>query len=285
MRGVPLGSHQIIASIIGYQQQWISLRVTDTTQYVLTFRLKTQNVQMAPVEIKGTDPVEWKEQLLQFKSMFFGSTSNAAQSSLLNPEVLDFSYDEKRDEFTATACAPLIIINRALGYRLRYHLKYFKKTSVLSQFYGVAQFEPLPHENADEMIHWKLNRRETYKGSRRHFFAALFQKNLEQEGFTITSITKPRRQISATDRIGANLDPESVVSEGVSIHEKRFSFQGVVQVIYGGLLSGRASSIELTQNAVTFFRNGEVADPLELVIDGFWATQRVAEFLPNDYEP
>jgi len=148
----------------------------DTTVKEIVFRLKTQNIQVSPVVIEGSEPTEWKRNLKKFLAEFFGSTPNAAECKLLNPEVLDFAVEEYTSEFTATVCEPLVIENKALGYRLYYYLQYFQLKNKQHHFFGTGNFEQLHTESTEEIKRWKINRENTYHGSKRHFFPHYFIK-------------------------------------------------------------------------------------------------------------
>ena len=286
IKTVPYGTHQVIASIVGYVPKFVTVDMIDTTEKKIVFRLKSQNVQLSPVIIEGSEQPEWKQNLQKFIAQFFGLTPNAAQCKLLNPEVLDFAGDEKTSELTATVRAPLVIENNALGYRLRYYLKYFKLKNEELYFNGSVEFEQLHTESADEIMQWKINRRNTYIGSRRHFFSTLFHKNSKEEGFEITSIPNEQFRSVGFYRNGVEVDPDTLVADGETIYEKKLSSRDILQVVSGGgLFNKRISRLELKYNSIIIFSNGEIAEPLGILTFGYWSTQRAAEFLPSDYEP
>ena len=177
LKNVPYGVHQIVASMVGYEPQIMTINMMDTLEKEIKFRLKLKNIQFSTIVIEGSEPIEWKHNLRRFIKEFFGSTPNASQCKLLNPEVLDFAFDKNTSEFTATVREPLVIENKALGYRLNYYLKYFKLNNKELQFYGIENYELLHTDSKEEIERWKINRQNTYHGSIRHFFSALFHKN------------------------------------------------------------------------------------------------------------
>ncbi len=300
IKDVPYGIHKVVASIVGYVPQIVTVHITDTTANNIVFRLKLQNIQLSPVNIEGSEPKEWKLNLRKFLTEFFGSTSNAEECKLLNPEVLDFAVDEKTSEFVATVREPLIIENNALGYRLCYYLKYFKLTKKVLQFFGEARFDQLEARSAEESSRWKVNREDTYYGSRRHFFSTLFHNISKEKGFNVKSISKIKNQqpdfyrietgsyinVSGSYRTEERVNPEDFVADGASIYEKKLSFPGSIQVTFSkGLFNSKISQVELEQSSVTIYSNGEIAEPLGVLTSGYWSTQRAAELLPWDYEP
>ena len=300
IKEVPYGVHQVVASIVGYEPQSFTVHIIDTTKHELMFRLKVRNVQLSPILIEGSEPKEWKRNLQKFIDQFFGSTPNAAQCKLLNPEVLDFTIDEKTSEFTATVREPLVIENKALGYRFHYYLKYFALKNKVFQFFGIAKFEQLQTANSEEMERWKINRQNTYRGSIRHFFCALFHKNSEEEGFQVKSI--PNKNDLSTEfhgntpgsysniagfyGNGEEVNPNTFVVDGKTIYEKILSFPEKLQVVFGNkIFTKKISLVELLQKSITIYSNGEIAEPLGILASGYWSTQRAAEILPSDYEP
>ena len=300
IRDVPYGIYKIVASIVGHVPQIVTVHITDTAANNIVFRLRLQNIQLSPIDIEGGDPKEWKRNLQKFLTEFFGSTSNAEECKLLNPEVLDFAVDEKTSEFVATVREPLVIENNALGYRLYYYLKYFKRTKRTLQFFGEARFDRLETRNAEESSRWKVNREDTYYGSRRHFFSTLFHNLSKEKGFNVKSISKKQNQqpdfyrietgsylnIPASYRTEETVNPEDFVADGASIYEKKLSFPGSIQVTFSkGLFNSQISQVELEQTSITIYSNGEIAEPLGVLTSGYWSTQRAAELLPSDYEP
>jgi hypothetical protein len=142
-RDVQLGKQQIVASLVGYVAQTKSVHLTDTTKYELEFHLRQQPVQVAGVEIEAREPIEWKRNLQRFLKDFLGSSQNAEQCKVLNPEVLDFAIGGT-GLFTATARAPLEIQNLALGYQIKCFLDYFTSSEKPIKLTPNQSREPAP---------------------------------------------------------------------------------------------------------------------------------------------
>ena len=90
LKSVPLGTQQVVASIVGYRLETWTLRLTDTISHEVEFRLRPRAVLMPGVLVEEKDPVEWKKYLQRFLDSFLGSGPNAGRCHLMNPEVLDF---------------------------------------------------------------------------------------------------------------------------------------------------------------------------------------------------
>lgn len=82
--------------------------------------------------------------------------------------------------------------NKALGYRIQYLLTKFEyHLEERSFFYsGYPQFQEMLPKNNDEKKRWAKKRQEAYQGSIMHFMRALYNNQLEQEGFEIHQMLK-----------------------------------------------------------------------------------------------
>jgi hypothetical protein len=285
LRGVPLGTQQIVASIVGYGLETWTLQLTDTITYETEFRLRPRELQMPGVLVEARDPLEWKKQLQRFVDSFFGAGPNSNLCKIMNPQVLDFQVDMQKDQFLATARAPLLIENRALGYRFTYILRRYIESPQLFQFLGVTHFEELRPRDAQESARWKENRRRVYYGSRRHFLASLIHKTWREDGFEVNSIHKTPPRMALMWRAGNEVDADTLLRPGRAAYERRISFDGMLQVIYSQSGRHEFSLIQLDQPVVTIYANGLVSPPLRMVTQGYWSSQRAADMLPTDYEP
>jgi hypothetical protein len=285
LKGVPLGTQQIVASIVGYFLETWTLRVTDTSANEIEFRLRLRELQMPGVVVEARDPVEWKKNLQRFVDLFFGAGPNSAECTLTNPQILDFQVDEQKNQFIATAREALQIENRALGYRFTYFLRRYVETPQLLQFLGITHFEELRSRDTQETIQWNANRRRVYFGSRRHFLSALVRKTWREEGFEVNSIRKTPVQMALLWPNGYEVNADTLLGPGRAAYERKLSFNGMLQVIYNRGRQQEFSLVELNQPVVTIYVNGLVENPLQMVIQGYWSGQRVADLLPTDYEP
>jgi hypothetical protein len=295
LKGVPFGTQEIVASIVGYAPQTKILRLTDSSTYEVEFRLKQRPVQIPGLEVEAKAPKKWKRYLRRFIDVFFGSTPNAEQCRLLNPEVLDFALADP-DIFTATARAPLEIENRALGYRIQCFLDFFSDAPTVvfpvvdmtlpsiprkTEYVYRTRFTPLEPENEEELTRWKENRRKTYYGSERHFLYSLVRKNCKAAGFEVDSVYSRLRGSPIWTAVNA----DKLFGRGDFVFERKLFFSGVLEVVYKADGVTQNSIIQLSQPIVVVQTDGLLADPLSITTYGYWATQRAAEMLPIDYSP
>jgi hypothetical protein len=86
-------------------------------------------------------------------------------------------------------------------------------------------------------------------------------------------------------RAGNEVDADTLLRPGRAAYERRISFDGMLQVIYSQGRRQEFSLIQLEQPVVTIYANGLVENPLRMVTEGYWSSQRAADLLPTDYEP
>jgi hypothetical protein len=143
LRDVQLGNQQIVASLVGYVAQTKMLHLIDTAIYEMDFHLRQQPVQVGGVDVEAKEPKEWKVSLQRFLKEFLGSSPNADQCKVLNPEVLDFATGGT-GMFTATARGPLEIQNLMLGYQVRCFLDYYTSSEKPLKSIPSQSREPRP---------------------------------------------------------------------------------------------------------------------------------------------
>lgn len=198
------GNYDLLIQVIGFLPQNKNVVIANKTVDVEI--VLTENVtELSEVVIKA-DPNR-QRYINIFKDAFIGSTPNAKQCKILNPEVLQTDYDQSKRVLTVTATDFLIIENKALGYRIKYLLNFFEndeKANVV--FYsGHPHFEEL--EKKESRIKRYIKPREVaYAGSSQHFFAALYHNHTKEEGFQIYKIAKVHNKNRPSDEvINANI--------------------------------------------------------------------------------
>lgn len=183
--GVPPGAYRLVASFIGYRTAVQDIRVGSTDAGPFALTLEPTGVEGATVTVEAEGDARWRRRYERFRRILIGESENAAQTEIENPWVLDF-----RDRFgalTATARAPLVIVNRALGYRLHYDLTAFEATDTRIRYDGEERFEELAPADAAEAARWATARTLAYRGSLRHLLQAMRDGRAEADGFAFTA--------------------------------------------------------------------------------------------------
>ena len=311
--GVPLGTHELVASFVGYEPQTERLRLTQAEALTVDFRLALRVVDTDGVEVTAASPKRWQRQYKNFEKFFLGISRNASKTEILNPDVLDFEVDEAKGEFVARARAPLQIENRALGYLLHFVLEDFQlnERRRLLRYRGRVGFTEMQPEDDREARRWARRRLDAYNGSLRHFLASLVRDELGDEGFMVLS-EEDSRATAYSGVPGArpstrvnNIHPDDILTAGELDFERRLDFTGYLKILYfkevpssaylkyreyanRGLRANedeQVSWISLNRPGVLFTTDGHVEDTYALTKFGYWYFERVAELLPYEYRP
>ena len=305
---IPEGAYHVVASCLGYDVYNVRLSLSSAT-IPLKIRLKAVIIPFQEVVVSATVPERWRKQLERFRKLFLGSSPNAKECKIVNPEVLDFS--EEGDIFSATARAPLIIDNEALGYRIMFLLRVFRTEPAVVAFGGVTgrgytlvhdgspKYSPLDPYTPERRDQWKKNRRIAFEGSLRHFLTALFRGSWKDDGFLINLMPEPNIHNTPINR--TVLTPETIdliLSSKNSNEDRVLHYEGVLEVEYTCRILDRAidvlrkqetnspvSWLQLNHESITFNSYGLVKESMPTTMYGYWTWQRFADMLPLDYEP
>ena len=296
---IPHGAHRLFVSMLGFEPAHVDTLVTEDRTYTFEIRLTPAVIEMDAITVEAKADEKWRKRLEKFTRLFIGESPNAAETKILNPEVLDF---EARwwGKLTARAAEPLVIENRALGYRIRYFLKEFSAAGGTIRYDGEPLFEPLEPESPEEEARWEENRRRAYLGSFRHFMRAALADSLDEAGFLAYRI--PTRENPVRSRVKLPLRVSSILKDGPTPEERTLRFYGFIEVLYlleeeeeaflrwMGVYYRRApenqrSWLRLTDGPTSVDHDGEIVDPYGLTVYGYFAFERVADELPKEYRP
>ncbi|PKP32681.1 MAG: hypothetical protein CVU00_11490 [Bacteroidetes bacterium HGW-Bacteroidetes-17] len=235
----------------------------------LKIYLNPKAIRLDEVNIKAKSLVRQRKANLKiFTNEFLGTTRNAKKCIILNENDIKFDYHSDGDTLRAYASKPIIIDNRALGYRVTYFLDNFEhdRKNRTTFFYGNIIFdEELSDEATKEFLEFK--RKKTYLGSRGHFLRSLWTDNLKLNEFTVNSHNTK------------NLKYEEIVSEDGD-NTKFISYPEFLEIVYHNFIS----YLEFCEKYVYFEANGYF-DPSGVKWRGEMANQRIADWLPYEYEP
>ena len=300
---LPPGSHEIAASMLGFELQARRWQPTPNGPSTLDFRLRPAVIALGEVVVSSSRPETWAAYLERFRDLFLGTTDNAERCVMINPEVLNFAYNIDTDRLVASTIAPLVIENRALGYRVFYHLKEFEVREGVVRYLGTSRFEELEPRNKRERRRWNRRRRQTYEGSMPHFLATVFDDETgeaaRKAGFDISIAPRFDTDPSATIPARAG-----VLRQPASQPENRLlTFDDHLLVIYkpdmpaptpAGVpgatapppaLDEYASWITLNNGPAAVDRLGHLHNPYAVTTFGRWGRERLADLLPRDYKP
>ncbi|MFF5384346.1 carboxypeptidase-like regulatory domain-containing protein [Pedobacter suwonensis] len=198
------GNYDILVQLIGYKTVNKNIIIADKA-IKLDLVLEESITQLSEVTIKP-DPNR-AHYIAMFKDFFIGTTPNALQCKMINPNVLLVDYDREEAKLTVKTNQFLIIENQALGYRIKYLVNNFEYSSRTKIIYyeGFPYYEDLKGSARKKKI-WAKKRLTAYLGSPQHFFTSLYNGRVTEEGFIINKlITQPNRDKPADSMINANI--------------------------------------------------------------------------------
>ena len=307
LHDVPIGAHRLYVSMLGFEPDFKDIMLRTGKEYQFDFALNESVLDVGEIVVEAERDKDWKKRLEKFIRMFIGETPNALETTITNPEVLDF--EEKRGSFTAVAAAPLIIENKALGYRIQYFLKDFESTPSRVRYDGEGLYEEMDATSEAEAARWEEKRRAAFIGSFRHFMLAIIAGRSEAQGFKTYSRpsvgggvgdTFNRSSAMADQRFP--LDPTTILKPGEAENEYFLDFEGHMEVVFMGEKEDESyldwsmrpeRSNPRFQTSWTFLDHGpalvdykgDTLDPYGVVFMGYWAFERVADDPPKEYRP
>ena len=310
---VPLGAQRLYVSSVGYESEARNLNLREARVYTFEFKLQPAVIEGEEVVVEAERDEKWQERYDRFVAAFIGETPNAQETEIMNPEVM--SFDGGIGELEAFAARPLQIENRALGYRLTYHLKDFRLLPNRTQYDGEPLFEEM-EGTPEQQAAWEEARREAFMGSFHHLLLAMIADQVEPQGFKLymrpgagPGASSPMAGSAVTSMSGQRYPIEvgDILKQGETRIERTLDFNGVVEVIYlgeqqteaynawrakysGGGFRSRApryqtSQFWLERGPATIDYKGDVVDPYGVTVSGFFAFERVGDQLPKEYRP
>ena len=295
--GVPPGAYRLVASLVGFQAEARSLRLTPDQAARVDLTMTEAVSSLGAVAVEAEHDREWERRLSQFVRAFLGESENADSTRILNPEVLSFR--QRWGTLRAEASAPLVIENRALGYRLTYDLAEFESTATLVRYDGGERFAELVPADSAEAERWRLARDAAYRGSLTHLLQAMMAGTEQAEGF--------RFEQSARETSGARPRFRAQSQPAMETHQNGWGtlhVRGQMRVVYvdepeteryvsSQWFSERARSPEAVQRSslsldgasARIDPQGTPEDPYAITASGHMGFERLADRVPEGYRP
>jgi hypothetical protein len=300
IKEVPIGKCELVVSRVGYTRIVARLSIVRAETLSLAYELSEAMVEIGEVDVTEGRDEEWEENLDRFRHAFMGSSRYADDCVLLNPAVLDLTYDN--DTLIARSERPLRIENKALGYRVSIVLdKFIWNTEYDYGIYKIYPFfEELTPSNRDEASTWEENRSAVWKGSLKHFLQTLYHGNSEAELFTLHTGTLKKLMAGQGHRVLSSEFRSDSIS-GTDYRE--FHITDPLRIEYGYQESGaepplrrpgkktqeptelaelsNVNILSVKDTVIVIDPRGNLFDPLKVEVAGGWGRSRVAELLPS----
>ena len=294
------GSYRLVGSMVGYQAQAVPVRVAPGAAVQADLRLTPVVETLGAVQVEARADRRWQRRLARFERVLLGESDNAEQTRVLNPEVLELT--SSWGTLRATAGAPLVIENRALGYRLSYDLHAFSASASTARYDGDEVFEEMTPASEAEATRWAAARRRAYRGSLPHLLRSLIAGVSRAEGFSLAVVATPpfRHQPPAVPRPVSGDRLVRVDADGWAT----LTVRGELEVTYDGEPEEAAylrsdwfrgdhrrpddrqrSTLSTSRRGARLDPQGTPVDPFAVSTTGHLAFERLADRVPRDYEP
>ncbi len=294
---LPAGGYDMIVSYTGYETQVI--RISNTHSSNLSIVLKQKDKSLQEVAVVGSNEVP--DGLAKygkfFTDNFLGNDTNAARTKIQNPEALQFYFRKKTNRLKVKAKEDLIIVNEALGYKIRFSLDSFAHEygPGFSVYAGFPFYEELPGTDEQKIV-WKENRAKAYKGSRLHFVRSWYSHTLEKEGFAIEAVDSASKTLKTTP---IENPYDTTLCQRIENNDVEINYNGRLRVIYKNappdpqyLRENKMPSSIIAQISILDISDGFVIqgngyfyDQNDVINIGYWSWQKLANELPYDYTP
>lgn len=291
---------ELAASFMGYYTKFRNIALSGRNQVTVNFQLTPKVGQLDEIQLKARRDKKWERNLKRFERVFLAVLDDPflKQNKIVNPWVLDFEQGREggMKYFAAVAQDPILIENQALGYHIEYHLQRFVETRRGFQYYGLVNFSDL---NVTEEIEDMRNA--THHGSLRHFIQNLVERKIDTLEYEIYKVLPDSFLRKRTNNFGQELG-ESIVKihrdslyicdlpNGLTLVEMPYKIEvhnkkkpwpnNYYENIYHTI-----SWLEAPLGSFVVDEFGILPDPTQLERAGYMGRERVARFLPHDFEP
>jgi len=245
LEGISPGFADLVLYKKGYTLFKSSIRIDPDKRYEV-------NLSLQPAPKQSGSPAPPEETSL-FKEALLGVND----LNLVNASAL--SIVQRKSIKSLMASEPLHIINKRLGYKIRYYLDQAVWSGRQYEVQGYFTFETISASGTKEIIALAQRRVSAYSGSLRHLLKSLVSGTTKEEGFELTPAISTKPSISNYHTLILT-SPTSVTYQGVTS-----------QLTTSGSLQASADGILLI--------------PQHLAVSGPMADKSSAFMLPQDYFP
>jgi hypothetical protein len=258
----------LVISFLGYEKIFITDYRTKNNIKIL---LKESPDKLDVVVIDADDGMSRELKMKKFKREFLGKSTNGKSCKILNEKDIKLRYNKRDGTLSAWSNTPIRVRNKKLKYEIHFEIIDFEITlgkwgTTGVVYSGTSFFKDLDHKKKRVV---SKNRVATYKGSIQHFIRALYNKQLEEEGYIFGIkgfVVNPYEYftISNVDRYG---------SKTVVLKEK-------LDIFYNTNIN---SIIQTALPEFKIDKYGNYAPITDVFFGGNLGSQRLGDSLPLDY--
>lgn len=318
LHNLPKGKFDIIISVIGYELLKVNIAFDGSRNRNIRFELYKQPVQLPDIIVTAKNSKKRNRQLQVFKRNLLGNSQNGKKTYIENEEVIRF-IESGDDSLKAKASEPLVIVNKSLGYKIYYILEEFLLTPFELRYRGYPHFTELSIISTKDSTSWLKNRKNTYKGSLRHFLATIAENYEITNGdtskrdsiFRIQDLFKYNTKISyassshiedegffvlysdsTNSSIRKLINTNCFLRESTNPSEIYLFFNKYLEVNYTAeyfpfknniTMEKKTSWIKIIGGQTIIDKEGRFFDTYAIKTYGLWSQERLGDMLPFDY--
>lgn len=289
------GQYDLIISHVNYELVYLPLKVNNQSIDLGTIKLKELAYDLTTVEITQKEDKKWNKHFKQFKTFLLGEHYRNKNIAIPDSYNADFNVEGK--VIKESYPFQLQIINTYTGFEVYYAVESFQIGKKGPQYIlGYPRFTEIQANTPDQKAEWDQNRFDSYRGSLRHFFKALIDDKLTENGFkaqlTNTIIADKDVSVSETNRFtisnSDNKFKDLIKVEKTNINGiLRIKFDYYLRIHYenemGNNRLGQFSMVQSPEGYIDVYESGIPVNPAEFYTYGHLATEGLYEMLPSDY--
>lgn len=169
---LPAGVYKLIVSHVSYYFEEVEIVADDRNSFNYDFLLLQKVYELPQLSVEAEEDDEWKDMFEIFSTNLIGLSENSEKTTILNSYEINFKYVND-DVLVASADVPLIVENKALGYKISYFLNSFEHGIKKTKYSGMPVFEEMETKDSTQKREWEENRLRAYCGSLRHFLTTI----------------------------------------------------------------------------------------------------------------
>ena len=291
------GSYNLVFSFVGYKEKVVNVELQQSTNTLTrNASLKKSVEKLDRIEVETTNE-KWKKRYEVFVNQFIGIGPMAEEVSIKNPWVIHF--EEKGGNLIAKANKPIIIINNALGYKLRVELKKFNWPFYRNHggsYKIYSRYEKLTTKDENQRHDWIKNRLKSYLGSSRHFLKSLYHEKIHETNFSVkkpyflSNLSQGETKYKLLSVSGISPERRNRLKGYELTRKIEISFDDNAHYTFNGerhsISVEKHAAIRANRKNNLFYvdQNGMLLNPLSLKMYENWAHERVAKTLPTNFD-
>ncbi|MEL6846251.1 MAG: hypothetical protein AAFP02_23845, partial [Bacteroidota bacterium] len=285
---------EIVITHLSYETRSLQWSSSSTLPRQIKLTPRPINFSEVLVQSKKGRSKKRRQWMRRFKQQFFGVAKRKDRVQLLNPDVLWF--EEKADTLIAHAVEPLQLLNKSLGYQMKFYLDAFQVDQNEDvAFSGKVFFEDVsnPKDRKSRRIYKK--RKRTFHDSRDKFLRDLIGGSIDPQQYEFGQSVI----VKAPDSLSYNSLTFNELNISYGSQYDTLFLPGYLTVLHKAQLETvlanvrhlqftvddlTVSFLRSTSDYFIFNKNGYLLNQKDIIESGYWTEQRVGSLIPIDYE-